>query len=348
MSSIREPDQVWLERAWRRLDSLTKPPKSLGRLEEMAAKMALAQQTDRPVATPAAIVLCAGDHGIVAEGVSAWPQEVTGQMVANFVSGGAAINQIARYTGVRLVLVDVGVVSDTSALGGVVQAKVRAGTRNFAEEAAMTREEAAEAFLVGARMVRMLANEGVKVVGTGEMGIGNTTSASALVAAYTNVPVNRVVGRGTGIDDAALARKTKVVENALQFHLAERGDLLATLAALGGLEIAAMAGIFVGAAAAGVCAVADGFISSAAALAAAALCPPCRHFMFPSHLSAEPGHHVAMVALGLEPYMELNMRLGEGTGAALGIGAMGAACAVMSGMATFEQAGVSEGENPVT
>lgn len=345
VSSVREPDPVWEQRAWARLDSLTKPPRSLGRLEELVVKMAAVQGTDRPVAVPAAIILCAGDHGVVAEGVSAWPQEVTAQMMRNFVSGGAAINQIAEHVGVRLVLVDVGVASDTSALEGVVQAKVRAGTRNLVSEPAMTREEAAEAFLVGARVTRQLADEGVRVIGTGEMGIGNSTPASALIAAYTNVPVNRVVGRGTGVDDRTLARKTKLVENALRFHLVDRGDLLSALAALGGLEIAAMAGVYVGAAAAGVCAVSDGLISSSAALVAAALCPPARHYMFASHLSMEPGHHVAMVALGLEPFIELEMCLGEGTGAALGIDIMGAACAVMRGMATFDEAGVSEGDS---
>ena len=339
------PDPGNLERAWGRLDSLTKPPRSLGRLEELAARIALVQGTDHPQASPAAVVLCAGDHGVVEEGVSAWPAEVTWQMVANFVSGGAAINQIARQVGAELVLVDVGVLGDTSGLEGVVQAKVRAGTRNLAREAAMTREEAAEAFMAGARVAQRLASEGVRVIATGEMGIGNSTVASALVAALSGVPVEQVIGRGTGVDDAALARKTAVVKRALAVHPTMPDDPLGTLAAFGGLEIAAMAGVFVGGAAAGACVVSDGFISSAAALAAVRLCPACAAFVFPSHLSREPGHRVALVSLGLEPYLDLRMALGEGTGAALGLGVMGAACAMMSGMATFAEAGVSDRED---
>ena len=206
----------------------------------------------------------------------------------------------------------------------------------------MTREEAAQAFLVGADMAAQLAAEGFKVIGTGEMGIGNSTAATALVAAYTGVPVTRVVGRGTGIDDASFARKKQVVDGALRLHHPDPHDPLRTLAELGGLEIAAMAGVFVGGAAAGVSVVSDGFISSAAALAATRLAPACGAHIIPSHLSAEPGHHVALVALGLEPYLHLDMRLGEGTGAALGICTLGSACAVINGMATFEEAGVAE------
>jgi len=345
IATVRQPDPVWLERAWERLDSLTKPPRSLGRLEDLAARMAHAQETDRPEGAPSAIVLCAGDHGVTVEGVSAWPSEVTWQMVANFVSGGAAINQLAAHAGAKLVLVDVGVLADTSMFPEVVQAKVRPGTRNLAIEPAMTREEAAQAFLAGARVAAALAADGVRVIGTGEMGIGNSTPASALVAAFTNVPVNRVMGRGTGIDDAALARKTAVVTNALALHRPNQSDPLGILASLGGLELAAMAGVFVGGASAGACVVSDGFISSAAALAAVTLCPSCSPFVFGSHLSVEPGHRVALVALGLEPYLELEMRLGEGTGAALGIGVLGAACAMLNGMATFAEAGVSDRED---
>lgn len=342
VSTVTEPDKVWLDRAWERLDSLTKPPRSLGKLEQLAAQMAFAQQSERPQASPSAIVLCAADHGVVAEGVSAWPAEVTYQMVANFANGGAAINQLARHVGARLVLADVGVAADTDTLPGVVQAKVRPGTRNFAKEPAMTREEAAQAFLAGARIAEGLVADGVRVIGTGEMGIGNSTAAAALVAAYTNVPVNRVIGRGTGVDDRGLARKTALVDKALHTHRPEREDPLGTLAALGGLEIAAMAGVIVGGAGAGACVVTDGFISAGGALAAATICPACLPRVFASHLSLEPGHHVALVALGLQPYLQLEMRLGEGTGAALGIGVMGAACEMMNGMATFAEAGVSD------
>ncbi len=280
VAAVSEPDPIWSERAWERLDGLTKPPRSLGRLEELAARMALAQGTDRPRTDPSAIVLCAGDHGVVEEGVSAWPAEVTQQMVANFVSGGAAINQLAGQFNSRLILVDVGVAGDTSGLAGVLQQKVRPGTRNFMKEPAMTREEAAEAFLVGAHLARHLAFDDVRVIGIGEMGIGNSTAASALVAAYTNVPVNRVVGRGTGVDDAVLSRKTALVNRALALHKPDKNDPLGTLAAFGGYEIAAMAGVLIGGASAGACVVTDGFISSSAALAAAMICPACMQYAF--------------------------------------------------------------------
>lgn len=339
---VEAVDAAFEERAWARLDSLTKPPRSLGTLEGIAARMAAVQRTERPEASPAAIALFAADHGVVAEGVSAWPSEVTRQMMGNFVAGGAAINQIARYVGAELVLTDVGVASDTSDLPGVVQAKVRAGTRNMTVEAAMTREEASAALLVGVETVRRLAADGVRVIAVGEMGIGNTTAAAALSAAYTGVPVSRVVGPGTGVDDAGMARKHSAVDRAIRLHRPSADDPLGTLAALGGLEIAAMAGVFIGCAAEHVCAVADGFISATAALAAASLCPVSLTSVFGSHLSDEPGHGVVLVPLDLDPFLNLHMRLGEGTGAALAIMVMGAACAVINGMATFGEAGVAE------
>ncbi|MHB8051532.1 MAG: nicotinate-nucleotide--dimethylbenzimidazole phosphoribosyltransferase [Coriobacteriia bacterium] len=339
---ITRPDAEYERRAWERLDSLTKPPRSLGQLEEMAARMAAVQRTDRPTASPAAITLFAGDHGVVAEGVSAWPSEVTYQMMTNFVAGGAAINQIARFVGAELILTDVGVAGDTSGLEGVVQAKVRPGTRNMAVEAAMTREEAAQAVLVGVETVRRLAAKGVKVIAVGEMGIGNSTAAAALAAAYTGVPVSRVIGPGTGLDDAGMTRKSAVLDRAIRLHHPSPEDPLGTLAALGGFEVAAMAGVFLGCAAEHVCGVSDGFISAGAALAAGQLCPDALESVCGSHLSEEPGHSVALVPLDLDPFLHLHMRLGEGTGAALAIPVMGAACAVLNGMATFSEAGVVE------
>jgi nicotinate-nucleotide--dimethylbenzimidazole phosphoribosyltransferase len=329
------------QRAWARLDALTKPPRSLGRLEEIAARIATVQGTDRPVAAPSAIVVCAADHGVVAQGVSAWPSEVTQQMVVAFAAGGAAINQLAAHVGARLVLADVGVAGDTSGFRGVLQRSVRGGTADFTLGPAMSREEAAQAFLAGAEIAQALAAEGVRVIGTGEMGIGNTTAAAAMASVLTGVPAADVVGRGTGIGDDAVHRKVEAVDRAIALNRPQPDDPLGVLAAVGGLEIAAMAGAIVGAAAAGACAVADGFISGAAALAAVRLCPACADYLFPSHLSAEPGHRVVLDALGMAPVLELDMRLGEGTGAALAIGIMGAACAVMSGMSTFAEAGVS-------
>ncbi|MCE5191418.1 MAG: nicotinate-nucleotide--dimethylbenzimidazole phosphoribosyltransferase [Actinomycetia bacterium] len=345
IAGIVPVDAAFEAAARARLDALSKPPGSLGKLEDLAARVAVVQHDVRPAASPSAIVLMAGDHGVVAEGVSAYPQNVTWQMLANFSAGGAAINQLAKHAGARLVLVDVGVATDTSALAGVVQAKVRPGTANMAEGPAMTREEAAAAILTGARITSELVADGVRIIGTGEMGIGNSTAAAALTAAFTGSEPARVVGRGTGLDRAGVAHKATVIERALERNGVAGLDPLGVLAAAGGLEIAGMAGVVLGAAAGGVCAVFDGFISGAAALVALRLCPEAAGYVFPSHLSSEPGHAVVLDALGLAPVLELDMRLGEGTGAALAIEIIGAACAVMSGMATFAEAGVSEADD---
>ncbi len=262
-------------------------------------------------------------------------------MVANFAAGGAAINQMAASVGADLALVDVGVAADLSAFPGVLHRKLAAGTQNIAHGPAMSREVAAQAVLVGAELARQAADEGVQLLGTGEMGIGNTTAASALTCAYTGASPKDVTGRGTGLDDAGVARKAAVVTRALEVNAAALDDPLETLAALGGFEIAGLAGVILGAAASKTCVVVDGFISGAAALAAAALQPACLDYVFPSHRSAEPGHTVVLAHLGLEPVLELDMRLGEGTGAALAFGIVDAACRMMSGMATFAEAGVA-------
>lgn len=341
IATVQPVDESFKIEAQERLDSLTKPPGSLGRLEELAARVAVVQRDVRPSAAPSAIVLMAGDHGVIAEGVSSYPQDVTWQMVANFSAGGAAINQLAGHAKSTLVLVDVGVAADTSAFGGVVQAKVRPGTANMATGPAMTREEAAEALLVGVRTAADLHKQGVRLIGTGEMGIGNTTAAAALTSAITGIDPSLVVGRGTGLDDAGVAHKAEVIRRALAVNGVDGLDPLGVLAAFGGLEIAGMAGVMLGAASVGCCVVADGFISGAAALVAMRLCPELGGYLFPSHRSVEPGHTVVLEALGLQPVLELDMRLGEGTGAALAIEIISAACAVMSGMATFAEAGVS-------
>ena len=341
LASIVFVDTTFIDIAWIRFDSLTKPPRSLGRLEELAARVAVVQHTERPDVSSPAIVLMAGDHGVVAEGVSPYPQEVTVQMVANFSAGGAAINQLARHAGARLELVDIGVAGDTSAFAGVRQAKVAPGTANMAAGPAMTREQAAEAVLVGIDVARELIADGVRMLGTGEMGIGNTTAAAALTAAFCDVDVASVVGRGTGLDDAGLARKVTVVERALAVNDIDTTDPLGVLAAVGGLEIAGMAGVMLGAAAGGVCAVSDGFISGVAALVATRMAPDSAGYFFPSHRSMEPGHSIVLAALGMEPVLQFDMRLGEGTGAALAMTIIDASCTVMSGMATFAEAGVS-------
>lgn len=345
IAAIRPTDPAAEESAWARLDMLTKPPRSLGRLEELAARVARVQGTDRPSVAGKAIVLAAADHGVVAEGVSPFPQDVTWQMVANFARGGAAINQLAASVGAELHLYDLGVASDVSALPGVRVHKVANGTANMVLGPAMSREEAAQAVMVGVAAAREGAAEGVTLLGTGEMGIGNSTAAAALTAAFTGRDPAEVVGRGTGLDDAGVRHKAEVVTRALEVNgVREPEDPLGVLAAVGGLEIAALAGVILGGAEQGVCVVSDGFISGAAALVAARMNPVSREYLFPSHLSVEPGHAIVLAALELEPVLELDMRLGEGTGAALAMGIIDAACRMLSGMATFAEAGVSGAE----
>lgn len=341
IASVRPSDPDAETSAWERLDSLTKPPRSLGRLEEIAARVARIQRTTRPSVDRKAIVLAAGDHGVVEEGVSAFPQDVTWQMVANFAQGGAAINQIAASVGAEVVVYDVGVAKDVSRVGGIIVRKVASGTQNIARGPAMTREQCAQAVLVGVEAARELAARGYSLLGTGEMGIGNTTPAAAITAVFTDSDAADVVGAGTGVDEAGVARKADVVRRALAANRMNEADALGVLAALGGLEIAAMAGVVIGAAEEQIAVVADGFISGAATLAAVAICPNARDYVFPSHRSAEPGHTVVLRHLGLEPVFEFDMRLGEGTGAALAFGVIDAACRMMSGMATFAEAGVS-------
>jgi nicotinate-nucleotide--dimethylbenzimidazole phosphoribosyltransferase len=330
--------------AWTRLDSLTKPPRSLGRLEELAARISAVQGTVRPSVERRAIVLAAGDHGVALRGVSPYPQDVTWQMCANFSAGGAAINQIAASVGADLVLVDVGVAHNLSELDGVRNEKIAYGTQDLSVGPAMSREDCARAVLVGVRMARELVERGFALVGTGEMGIGNSTSAAALTAAYTGADPQQVVGRGTGLDDAGVRRKSEIVRDALVVNESLLSDPLGILAALGGFELACLAGVVLGCAEERVCVVADGYISGAAALAAVRLCPEACDVLFASHRSAEPGHAVVLDALGLKPVLELDMRLGEGTGAALAMGLMDAAVRMMSGMATFAEAGVDRTE----
>lgn len=342
IGAVSSPDPAAEERAWARLDSLTKPPRSLGRLETIAAQVARVQGTDHPTVTGKTVLLMAGDHGVVAEGVSAYPQDVTWQMVANFAAGGAAINQICASVGADVSVHDVGVAKDLGDFAGIVHANVAHGTANMAVGPAMTREQTAQAVLVGVEAVRAVAAAGTTLVGTGEMGIGNTSAASAIASAFTGVPPSQLVGRGTGLDDAGVVHKTGVVARALVVNAVESLDGLGKLAAVGGLEIAALVGVVIGAAEQRVVVISDGFISAAATLAALALCPAARDYVMPSHLSTEPGHAVVLEYLGLKPILELDMRLGEGTGAALAMGIVDSACRVISGMATFAEAGVAE------
>ena len=345
IAAIPAPDESWGERAWARLDSLTKPPRSLGMLEEIAQRLAVLQKTEKPSVARKAIVLMAGDHGVTAQGISPYPSEVTAQMVANFATGGAAINQLAAHAGARVVVVDVGVAGTLPVSTGVVRARVANGTADMTRGPAMTREQALAAVRVGIEQVRALADGGLDLVGTGDMGIGNTTASAALTSVLTGVEPSDVVGPGTGLDAAGVRHKAEVVRTAIAVNVPDPDDALDTLTKVGGLEIAGLAGVVVGAASLGIPVVSDGYISGAATLVALRLAPAVRPWVFASHRSAEPGHAVVLEALGIRPVLQLDMRLGEGTGGALAMELMDAACAVMSGMATFGEAGVSDRED---
>jgi nicotinate-nucleotide--dimethylbenzimidazole phosphoribosyltransferase len=326
------------------LDRLTKPRGALGRLEDAGVQLAaIAGVSPPPVPEPAAVAVFAGDHGVLEEGVSPWPAEVTAQMVANFCAGGAAINVIAAHTGAEVWVVDVGVAADLDPAPNLVAAKVRPGTANLAVEAAMSRDEAEAALDVGASVAADLVDRGAGVLVTGDMGIGNTTPSAALIAAITGRPPRQVTGRGTGIGDDEWEHKVGVVERALGRHRASaETDPLARLASLGGLEIAGLAGFVVGGAAARVPVVVDGVIAAAAALVASELAPACVGYCVAGHRSSEPGSSAALAHLGVEPLLDLELRLGEGTGAALALPVLQASAKILRQMATFDSAGVTD------
>jgi nicotinate-nucleotide--dimethylbenzimidazole phosphoribosyltransferase len=324
-----------------RQSTLTKPFQALGRLETLSIRLAGITGCPTPSMARKAVAVMAGDHGVCAEGVSAFPSEVTPQMVFNFLAGGAAINVLARQVGARVLVTDVGVAADLGAAPGMRHRKVRPGTANMAHGPAMTRAEAIRALEIGIELVDELCAEGLDLIATGEMGIGNTTPSSALIAAFTGMPVAQVTGRGTGISDAALELKITVIERALALNAPNPLDPIDVLAKVGGLEIAAMTGVILGAAAHRIPVVMDGFISGAAALTAARLCRGAVDYILPSHVSVEIGHQVVFAELGLTPLFDLNMRLGEGTGAVLAMTIIDAAAKILAEMATFESAGVT-------
>jgi nicotinate-nucleotide--dimethylbenzimidazole phosphoribosyltransferase len=310
-----------------KLDAKTKPRGSLGRLEELAVRVAAAVGETSPGRLPAAIVIAAADHGVAAEGVSAYPQEVTRQMVANFEAGGAAVCVLAKQAGARVVIVDVG---------------VGAPTGNIATGPALDRPEAEELLARGRAAASELRREGIRVVVPGEMGIGNSTVAGALAAALTGCDAELVCGRGTGLDDEGVRRKVAVVRAALAANPVDAADPVAVLAALGGREIAFLAGLVLGAASESMVVLLDGFISSAAALVAARIDPSAVRSMIAAHRSPEPGHGRVLAELGLEPLLDLGLRLGEGSGGALALPLVDAALAILAEMATFEDAGVTD------
>jgi nicotinate-nucleotide--dimethylbenzimidazole phosphoribosyltransferase len=331
------------EMVQRALDAKTKPPGSLGRLESLAVQLALLQRTTAPAVDRARVVVFGADHGVAAEGVSAYPAAVTAEMMRNFARGGAAVTVLARANGADVEVVDVGVDADLAGLDGIVHAKVRRGTRNLAVEPAMTHAELEAALLVGRGAARRAAQDGVRALGLGEMGIGNTTTAAALLSAITGESPATTVGRGTGVADGTLEHKRAVVDRALRCHAAALHDPFARFAALGGLELAAIAGAALEAARLRIAVIVDGFISTVAVLAAMHLDPyaPLREAIVCAHRSAERGHGLALRALGAEPLLDLDMRLGEGSGAACAIPLVRSAARILTDMATFESAGVS-------
>ena len=342
LASIRPVDADAAAAARARHDTLTKPPGSLGKLEALGVRLAAVQRSLKPHIRGAAIAVFAGDHGVTDAGVSAYPRAVTEQMVLNFLGGGAAINALSRVAGAELWVVDVGVDANLPEHPTLIQAKVRRGSRNFLHEPALTDLELSEALDVGIRVANHLIDNGANLLVGGDMGIGNSTPAAAITAALTGHSPALVTGRGTGVDDAGLRRKVEVIERALAKHQPDPNNPLSVLAALGGLEIAALTGFYLGAASKQVAVILDGFIVTSAALVAAALNPEVTGYLFASHTSQEPGHLIQLNALGLTPLFDFQMRLGEGSGAALSIPLFKSAAAVLSEMATFGEAGVAE------
>lgn len=340
---IAPPDEQATLQAVLRLNNLTKPPGSLGQLEALAVRLAGISVTPQPSYIKRTVVVMAADHGVCSEGISAFPQEVTLQMAHNFLSGGAAVNVLARQAGAEVKFVDVGINGDLSH-PDLIDHKVRRGTDNMAQGPAMSRDEALRAILVGVKVAQDAVSSGTEIFVTGEMGIGNTTASAAILCVLGNVSAEMAVGRGTGITDERLRHKIAVVERALSVNQPEAADPLDVLSKVGGLEIAGLTGLILGAAASRTPVILDGFISGAAALVAKALAPESTAYMIASHVSGEQGHKLMLEGLGLEPLLNLGLRLGEGTGGVLSLHLIEAVCRIMSEMATFDSAGISGAE----
>jgi nicotinate-nucleotide--dimethylbenzimidazole phosphoribosyltransferase len=336
-------DRTAIEQATARQLQLTKPTGSLGRLEAIAIQMAGITGEVLPIVPLKAVVVMAADHGVTAEGVSAYPAAVTPQMVSNFLHGGAAINALSRQAGAEVLVVDIGVAAELTH-PHLLSRKVRMGTANMAHGPAMTREEALQATAVGIEALESLAKRGVDLLAIGEMGIGNTTAASAITASLTGVSVELVTGRGTGLNDEQLAHKVHVIKRALIRNKPDANDPIDVLTKVGGLEIAGLVGVIIAAAARRVPVILDGFISGAAALVAFGLNPAVRDYLFAGHVSVERGHQVILEKMGLSPLLDLELRLGEGTGAVLAMHIIEAALRTHGEMATFAEAGVSNRE----
>jgi len=350
LSNITNTNGKFGEEAQQRLDSLTKPQGSLGRLEEFAKQLVAITESSMPDLDKKVVFTFAGDHGVADEGVSAFPKEVTAQMVLNFVHGGAGINVIARHAGAEVVVVDIGVDYDfgdnpPSTKGGsgkFVSRKVVSGTRNMRKNSAMTREEAEKCIQVGVELADEYAKKGYKIFGTGEMGIANTTPSSAITAVITGKAVEDITGRGTGINDEILKNKVQVIKDSINFNKPDASDPVDLLSKIGGTEIAGIAGLIIGAAANKIPVVVDGFISTVGALIAYLIEPKTKDYMFAAHMSQEVGHRAVLEKIGLRPILDLDLRLGEGTGAALSMMVIDAGLKIYKEMATFAEAEVAE------
>lgn len=341
---IQPLDLRAMQLARARQDDLTKPRGSLGQLEKISIQIAGITGNPRPIIADKVITVMAGDHGVVTEGVSAYPAEVTSQMVINFLMGGAAINVLSQHVGARVVIADLGVAGSLDEHSGLINQKIAFGTENIAKGPAMTKGQAEEAIQAGAKIVEHELNRGLDILATGDMGIGNTTPSAAIAVALTGRPAVDIVGRGTGVDDDGLQRKINAVKKAIAVNQPDSTDGLDVLAKVGGFEIAGLVGAILTAAANRKPIVIDGFISTAAAMIAVKIAPRACDYLISAHCSQELGHKIMLDWLGLQPLLDLDMRLGEGSGAVLGISIVEAACKILDEMATFSEAGVSDKE----
>jgi nicotinate-nucleotide--dimethylbenzimidazole phosphoribosyltransferase len=345
LGRIKPPSVDWQDKAYDRLRQQARPAGSLGILENVGARLAGIAKTLDVRLERKVIVTCAGDHGVCAEGVSLFPSEVTPQMVFNFVKGGASINVLARHAGAVVKVADLGVNWDFEPDLPIFHKKIRKGTDNLAQGPAMTRAEAVLSIEAGIEIVgEILADGPVDLLGTGDMGIGNTTPSTAIIAAFSGLPVDQLTGRGTGIDDEGLRRKVAVIEKGLAINQPDPRDALDVLAKVGGFEIGGLAGLVIGAAANGIPVVCDGFIATAGALVACELAPPARDYLFTSHYSVEVGHRYMLSRLGREPLLDLKFRLGEGTGAAAAMGLMDMATRILADIKTFEEVAIQDAQ----
>lgn len=342
INNIKPLDKNSMAKAKERQDSLTKPTGSLGRLEELSIQMAGIQGRPIPQIKQKAVIVMAADHGVAVQGTSAYPQEVTAQMVLNFLRGGAGINVISRQVGARVIIVDMGVAEKLDSNPGLISRRIAAGTQDMSKGPAMTIAQATQALEAGIEIITSEIKKGLDIVATGDMGIGNTTASSAICAIMTGKTAAEVTGRGTGLDDKHLRNKIRIIEQAIYLNKPESAKPLEVLAKVGGFEIGGLAGVILGAASHRVPVVIDGFISGAAALIAAGLCPQSKDYMIAGHCSIEPGHKIILAHLGLKPLLDLEMRLGEGTGATLAMSLVETSVRILTEMATFAEAGVTD------